>query len=65
LFKGDSDGGFARCGEAREPYCEALLTAQGGADCGGERTWVEGDVAVYDVWSVFSVRDVKSGPARA
>ena len=49
MFEGDGDGGFAGRGEASEPYCEALLAAQGGADCGGERTWVEGDVAVYDV----------------
>ena len=52
MFEGDGDGGFAGCGEAGEPYCEALLAAEGGADCGGEGTWVEGEVAVYDVVSI-------------
>jgi len=45
LLEGDGDGGFAAGGEAREPDCEALLAAEGGADGGGYRGGVVGDVA--------------------
>jgi hypothetical protein len=56
LFQGDGDGGFAGRGEAGEPYCEALLPAEGGADGGSDGARVKGDVAVDDVVSTCNVR---------
>ena len=55
MFEGDGDGGFARGGEAGEPYCQALLAAEGAADFGCQGSWVEGDVAVDDVISIYDL----------
>ena len=55
MLEGDSNGGFARGGEAGEPYCEALLAAEGGAESGGEGAWVKGNVAADEVVSALQV----------
>ena len=52
LFERDGDGRFAGRREAGEPYCQALLAAEGGANGRAEGAGVEGDVAVDAVVSV-------------
>ena len=56
LLERDGDGGFAGGGEAGQPYCEALLAAEGGADGRCEGARVESDVAVDDVVSICDLR---------
>ena len=53
MLEFDGDGGFARCGKACEPDCQATLAAEAGAFVAGERGGVVGYVAVDELLGGF------------